>query len=111
MAARTTAVPQEAQSIAQAVGGGRTLAATMPRLILEAPRGARREFLAVPPIHVGRAGLARRLAPLGARRSSLCARAGMGGRAHRVDLARPFAVDGVRIEGRARQQAGTVADR
>ncbi len=38
MAASTTAIPQEGQSIAQAVGGGRALAATMPRLILEARR-------------------------------------------------------------------------
>jgi uncharacterized protein (DUF58 family) len=40
MAARTTAVPEEAQAIGHAVGGGRTLAATMPRLILEARRVA-----------------------------------------------------------------------
>jgi len=40
MAPRTTASQQETQSIAQAVGGGRALAATMPRLILEARRVA-----------------------------------------------------------------------
>ena len=40
MAAPTTADPQESQSIAHAVGGGRALAATMPRLILEARRVA-----------------------------------------------------------------------
>jgi uncharacterized protein (DUF58 family) len=40
MAVRTTAIPQDSQAIAQAVGGGRALAATMPRLILEARRVA-----------------------------------------------------------------------
>src|SRR5246500_3968501 len=34
--AKTAAAPEEAQAIGHAVGGGRTLAATMPRLILEA---------------------------------------------------------------------------
>src|ERR1700757_1294909 len=38
--AKTAAAPEEAQAIGHAVGGGRTLAATMPRLILEARRGA-----------------------------------------------------------------------
>ena len=92
----------------------------MPRLILEARRvaatvihglhgrrraGTGREFLAVPPLRVGRAGRARRLAPLGARRPSLCARAGMGSRAHGVDLAGPLALDGVRLAARLGDQA------
>ena len=38
--AKTAAAPEEAQAIGHAVGGGRTLAATMPRLILEARRVA-----------------------------------------------------------------------
>src|ERR1700756_5334458 len=38
--AKTAAAPDEAQTIGHAVGGGRTLAATMPRLILEARRVA-----------------------------------------------------------------------
>jgi len=38
MAASPTARPAEAQTVGHAVGGGRTLAATMPRLILEARR-------------------------------------------------------------------------
>ena len=38
MAASNAAPPQEAQAIAHAVGDGRSLAATMPRLILEARR-------------------------------------------------------------------------
>jgi uncharacterized protein (DUF58 family) len=40
MAVRTTALPEETQAIAHAVGDGRTLAATMPRLIMEARRVA-----------------------------------------------------------------------
>jgi uncharacterized protein (DUF58 family) len=40
MAASTVAHPEEAQAIGQAVGDGRSLAATMPRLILEARRVA-----------------------------------------------------------------------
>src|SRR6201997_369867 len=40
MAASNAASPQEAQAIAHAVGDGRSLAATMPRLILEARRVA-----------------------------------------------------------------------
>ena len=59
------------------------------------PRRLGREFLAIPAFQFGRSGQARRLAALGARRSSLCARAGMGSRAYGVDLARPFALDGV----------------
>src|SRR5579883_840816 len=38
--AKTAAAPEEAQTIGHAVGGGRTLAATMPRLIIEARRVA-----------------------------------------------------------------------
>src|SRR6201996_7683604 len=38
--AKTAAPPEEAQAIGHALGGGRTLAATMPRLILEARRVA-----------------------------------------------------------------------
>ena len=76
-----------------------------PRPARPPPRRAGREFLAVPPLHLRRAGAARRLAPLGARRSSLCARAGMGGRAHGLDLARPLALDGVRLDAGARHQA------
>ncbi len=40
MAVRPTEHPEEAQAIGHAVGGGRTLAATMPRLILDARRVA-----------------------------------------------------------------------
>src|ERR1700721_99208 len=38
--AKTAAAPEEAQAIGHALGGGRTLAATMPRLILGARRVA-----------------------------------------------------------------------
>ena len=107
----------------RASGEGRSLAATMPRLILEARRvaatvihglhGRRRagpgeNFWQYRRFVSGEAGRARRLAPLGARRSSLCARAGMGGRAHGLDLARPFAVDGV---SRRRSPQDTKLDR
>jgi uncharacterized protein (DUF58 family) len=40
MAARNAARPEESQAIGQAIGSGRSLAATMPRLILEARRVA-----------------------------------------------------------------------
>jgi uncharacterized protein (DUF58 family) len=40
MAARPTAVSEEAQALGHAIGDGRSLAATMPRLILEARRVA-----------------------------------------------------------------------
>jgi uncharacterized protein (DUF58 family) len=40
MAVRTTALPEETQAVTHAVGDGRTLAATMPRLIMEARRVA-----------------------------------------------------------------------
>ena len=40
MAARITAPPEETQAIAHAVGDGRTLAATMPRLLMESRRVA-----------------------------------------------------------------------
>ncbi len=52
----------------------------------------------------------RRLAALGARRSSLCARAGMGSRAYGVDVARPLAVDGVRLPARSGDQVRPRAD-
>ena len=70
-----------------------------PRPARPPARGLGREFLAVPPLRFRRAGAARRLAPLGARRPSLCARAGMGGRAYGLDLARPLAFDGLRLQG------------
>src|SRR6202023_2020043 len=73
--------------------------------------GRRRKFLAVPPLRFGRAVAECRLAALGARRSSLCPRAGMGGRAPGMAVAGPFAVDGLRIETIARQQIGTRPDR
>ena len=84
----------------------------MPRLILEARRvaatvihglhGRRRagpgESLAgVSPLRLGRTRDTGRLAALGARRSSLRARAGMGGRAHGMDLAGPFAIHAFRL--------------
>jgi len=40
MAPRTPALPEETQAVTHAVGDGRTLAATMPRLIMEARRVA-----------------------------------------------------------------------
>src|SRR5690349_3475741 len=40
MASRSTAIPEETQAVTHAVGDGRTLAATMPRLIMEARRVA-----------------------------------------------------------------------
>ena len=40
MAVRTTAIPEETKAVAHAVGDGRTLAASMPRLIMEARRVA-----------------------------------------------------------------------
>ena len=69
------------------------------------PRRAGREFLAIPPLCFRRARCARRLAALGARRSSLCARTGMGGRAYGMDLARPFAVDALCLAAGPRHQA------
>ena len=70
-----------------------------------AARRRRREFLAIPPLRLGRAVAERRLAALGARRSSLCPRAGMGGRAHGVAVAGPLAVHAVLVVSRARHQA------
>src|SRR6185437_11587546 len=108
----------EAGAVRQASAGAHGLAAAMPRLVLEArrldrdprparapPRRLRREFLAVPPLRLRRARAERRLAPLGARRPSLCPRARMGSLAHGVDLAGPLAVDGVRLEDCARVKA------
>ena len=98
----------------------------MPRLILEARRiaatvihglhGRRRagpgeNFWQYRRFVSGEAGAPRRLAPLGARRPSLCARAGMGGRAHGMDLAGPFALHGVRFAARRREQARPHAGR
>jgi uncharacterized protein (DUF58 family) len=40
MAVRTTAIPEETQAVTHAVGDGRTLAASMPRLLMEARRVA-----------------------------------------------------------------------
>ena len=54
--------------------------------------GTRRDLLAVPPVRLGRAGRARRLAPVGARKPRLRARARMGGGADAVDLDRPLAL-------------------
>ena len=99
----------------------------MPRLVLEARRiaatvihglhgrrraGAGREFLAVPPLRLRRAVAERRLAPLGARRSSLRARAANGRPRTRCGCGRT-----ARRRWRSpptlaqRQQAGTRADR
>ena len=75
------------------------------------PRRPGGEFLAVPPLRVGRAGAAGRLAPLRARRPSLCARAGMGSRAYGVDLARPLALHGVRLAAGGGDQARPRAGR
>lgn len=72
----------------QIVAGGRTLADALPDLLVEARQvamttsvgwhgrrraGARRELLAVPPLHRRRTGQAHRLAPLGPGQPSLCA--------------------------------------
>src|SRR5204862_303090 len=73
--------------------------------ILALVRAERRELLAVRPLRVGRAFRARRLAPLRARRASRCARARMGSRAHGVDLAGSFALDGVRLGARVGDEA------
>ena len=68
-----------------------------PRPAWPQARRLRREFLAVPPLRVRRGSAPHRLAPLRARRRSLCARAGMGGRAHGLDLAGPFALDEILV--------------
>ena len=68
-----------------------------PRAAWAPPRRPGRELLAIPPLHLRRSGASRRLAPLRARRPSLCARAGVGSRAHGVDLAGPLALHGVRL--------------
>ena len=82
-----------------------------PRPARPPPRRRRRKLLAVSPLRLRRAVAECRLAPLGARRSSLRPRAGMGGRAHRLAVAGPLRLDGLRVQGRARQQAGARADR
>ena len=100
--------------------------AAMPRLILEARRvaatvihglhGRRRagtgeNFWQFRRFVSGEPAAPRRLAPLGARRPSLCARAGMGSRAHGLDLAGPLALDGVRLAAGAGDQARPRAGR
>ena len=120
MAADAPGGRDELKATRRASGAGRTLAASLPRLILEVaqdrrdrdPRparppalGLRREFLAVPPLRLRRGGPPHRLAALGARRQSLCARAGVGGRAYHLAVAGPLAVDGVLVAARAREQA------
>ena len=101
-------------------GKGRTLAARMPRLILEARRvaatvihglhgrsraGPGENFWQYRRFIVGRAGASRRLAPLRARRPSLCARAGMGSRPYGLDLGRPLALDGLPLPRSRMEQA------
>ena len=115
----------ELKATRRASGAGRTLAAVIaaaypgiaqdrrhrhPRPAWPQARRLGRELLAVPPLRLRRGSPPHRLAALGARRPSLCARAGMGGRAHDLDLARPFAVDGVHLAARARDQARPHAD-
>ncbi len=122
MAAQRRADKNEIKATQHASGEARTLAATHaapdpggaprrrhrhPRPARPPPRRAGRELLAVPPLRLRRAGAPRRLAPLRARRASLCARAGMGGRAHGLDLARPLALDGVRLGARAATPSST----
>ena len=82
-----------------------------PRAARPQARRAGREFLAVPPLPVGRAGAPRRLAPLRARRTSLCARAGVGGRAYGVAVARSLALDGVHVAAGAGIQARSLPGR
>ena len=91
-------------------GGAQDRRHRHPRPARPPALGLRREFLAVPPLRLRRGGPPHRLAPLGARRPSLCARAGMGGRAHDLALARPLAVDGVLVAARPREQARPHAD-
>ena len=69
------------------------------------PRRTGRNLLAVPPVRLRRAGLAGRLAPLGAREPRVRARARMGGGADAVALVRPLAVDALRLGARAQSQA------
>src|SRR6266568_4863743 len=76
-----------------------------PRPARPAPGRAGREFLAISTLRLRRAGAPRRLASFGARRSSLCSRARMGGGPHRVDLARPFALHAVCFAACLRYQA------
>ena len=116
----------ETGAVTQAAGGApharRVDAAadpgSAPRRRHRHPRPARpparrigREFLAVPPLHLRRAGAPHRLAALGARRPSLCARARMGSRAHHLALAGPLALDGVRLGAGRREQARPRAGR
>src|SRR5262249_60456820 len=75
-----------------------------PRPARPQARRPRRELLAISPLHLGRAGPPGGLAAFGTRRPSLCARAGMGGGTHGLDLARPLALDDVPLEARAGAQ-------
>ena len=112
MASKPRGPREELHATQRAGGEGRSLAETMPRLILEARRiaatvihglhgrkraGPGENFWQYRRFVVRRAGAARRLAPLGARRASLRARAGMGSRAHRLDLGGPLAVDALQV--------------
>ena len=69
--------------------------------------GSGRDLLAIPPLRLRRGGGARRLAPLGARRPRLCARARMGGGAHGLDLDRPLALDGLSSRDWRRTRSST----
>src|SRR5262249_3344515 len=74
----------------------------LPRPTWAPPRRARRELLAIPPLHVRRARKPCRLAPLRPRRPSICARTRMGGGAYDLDLAGSVAVDGILLAARRR---------
>ena len=112
MAADPRALNIEKEALRRASSQSRSLAASLPRLTLEARRiaatvvhglhgrrraGSGENFWQYRHFSLGRGCQARRLAALRARRSSLCARTGMGSRAYGVDLAGPFALDGVRF--------------
>ena len=125
MAADPRALNIEKEALRRASSASRSLAASLPRLTLEARRiaatvvhglhgrrraGSGENFWQYRHFSSGEAAQARRLAALRARRSSLCARAGMGSRAHGVDLARPFALDGVRLAARLGNETRSRAD-
>src|SRR5437667_462001 len=73
--------------------------------------GAGGKFLAVSPLFIGRAGAPGRLAALRPRRTPLCARAGMGGRAYGMAVAGSLAVDAVHLAARAGIQARSMSGR